>query len=213
MPNWCSNSIVITGDEDKIKKINEVLSSMDKTTTIAGIFEALVGRDENITEEQYQNGGWYQHNIDRYGCKWDVSHENAIIDYYDSDDCITMSPQTAWSPPKEFCILLAEQYGVDVTLEYSEPGCDFAGRVVIGPDGVEEEENYEYLEGLYFMDEDSFWMEVQSNLEFEFDKDEPRPDEDEPRPLEEWLNDFQFVIDSDKQELTELYNKAKEEQE
>jgi hypothetical protein len=205
MPNWCSNSIVITGDEDKIKKINEVLSSMDKTTTIAGIFEALVGRDENITEEQYQNGGWYQHNIDRYGCKWDVSHENAVIST-DSDDCITMSPETAWSPPKEFCILLAEQYGVDVTLEYSEPGCNFSGRVVISPDGVEEEENYEYLEGLYFIDEDSFWMEVQSNLEYEFC-------EFEPRPLEDWLNDFQFVSDSDKQELIELYNKAKEEQE
>jgi hypothetical protein len=205
MPNWCSNSIVITGDKDKIKKINEVLSSMDKTTTIAGIFEALVGRDENITEEQYQNGGWYQHNIDRYGCKWDVSPENAVI-VDDSDDCITMSPETAWSPPKEFCILLAEQYGVDVTLEYSEPGCDFSGRVVISPDGVEEEENYEYLEGFYFMDEDSFWMEVQSNLEYEFC-------EFEPRPLEDWLNDFEFVSDSDKQELIVLYNKAKEEQE
>jgi hypothetical protein len=205
MPNWCSNSIVISGDKDKIKKINEVLLSMDKTTTIAGIFEALVGRDENITEEQYQNGGWYQHNIDRYGCKWDVCLENAVIDD-DSDDCITMSPETAWSPPKEFCILLAEQYGVDVTLEYSEPGCDFSGRVVISPDGVEEEENYEYLEGFYFMDEDSFWMEVQSNLEYEFC-------EFEPRPLEDWLNDFQFVSDSDKQELIDLYIKAKEEQE
>jgi hypothetical protein len=205
MPNWCSNSIVISGDKDKIKKINEVLLSMDKTTTIAGIFEALVGRDENITEEQYQNGGWYQHNIDRYGCKWDVSPENAVI-VDDSDDCITMSPETAWSPPKEFCILLAEQYGVDVTLEYSEPGCNFSGRVVISPDGVEEEENYEYLEGLYFIDEDSFWMEVQSNLEYEFC-------EFEPRPLEDWLNDFEFVSDSDKQELIDLYIKAKEEQE
>jgi hypothetical protein len=205
MPNWCSNSIVITGDKDKIKKINEVLLSMDKTTTESGIFEALVGRDENITEEQYQNGGWYQHNNDRYGCKWDVSLKNAVIGT-DSDDCITMSPQTAWSPPKEFCILLAKQYGVDVTLEYSEPGCDFAGRVDISPDGVEEEENYEYLEGLYFMDEDSFWMEVQSNLEYEFD-------EEEQRPLEDWLNDFEFVSDSDKQELIDLYIKAKEEQE
>jgi len=205
MPNWCSNSIVITGDKDKIKKIKDVLLSMDKTTTESGIFEALVGRDENITEEQYQNGGWYQHNIDRYGCKWDVSLENAVIST-DSDDCITMSPETAWSPPKEFCILLAKQYGVDVTLEYSESGCNFAGRGVISPDGVGEEENYEYLEGLYFIDEDYFWMEVQSNLEYEFC-------EFEPRPLEDWLNDFEFVSDSDKQELTELYIKAKEEQE
>lgn len=80
MPNWCNNSIVINGDKDKIKEIRDILESMDKTTDETGIFESLVGRDENITEEQYQNGGWYQHNINRYGCKWDVSYDNAVID-------------------------------------------------------------------------------------------------------------------------------------
>jgi hypothetical protein len=203
MPNWCNNSIVINGDKDKIKQIRDVLETMDKTTTETGIFEALVGRDENITEEQYQNGGWYNHNINRFGCKWDVSYENAVID--GDDEYITMNPDTAWSPPEGFCRLLAEQYGVDVTLEYSEPGCDFAGKLSVGPDGDYEEEQYDYLEGLYHIDEDDFWMEVQSNLEYEFD-------EDEPRPLEEWLNDFQFVSDICKGELIELYNEVKEQQ-
>jgi len=99
MPNWCSNSIVIEGDKDKIKKIKDVLLSMDKTTTITGIFEALVGRDENITEEEFQKGGWYEHNINRYGCKWDANWDDSNVDT-DSDDCITMSPDTAWSPPE-----------------------------------------------------------------------------------------------------------------
>jgi hypothetical protein len=163
-----------------------------------------VGRDENITEDQFQNGGWYDHNINRYGCKWDIGWDDSNVDT-DSDDCITMSPQTAWSPPEGFCRLLAEQYGVDVTLEYSEPGCDFAGKLSVGPDGDYENETYGFLEGLYFIDEDYFWMEVQNNLEFEFD-------EDEPRPLEEWLEDFSYVSDICKQELTELYNEVKEQQ-
>jgi len=204
MPNWCNNSIVIEGDKDKIKKIKDVLLSMDKTTTITGIFETLVGRDENITEEEFQQGGWYNHNINRYGCKWDIGWDDSNVDT-DSDDCITMSPNTAWSPPEGFCRLLAEQYGVNVTLEYSEPGCDFAGKLSVGPDGDYEEEQYDYLEGLYFIDEDYFWMEVQNNLEYEFD-------DDEPRPLEEWLEDFSYVSDICKKELTELYNEVKEQQ-
>jgi hypothetical protein len=201
MPNWCSNSIVIEGDVDKIKKIKDVLSTMDKE---GGIFETLVGRDENITEEEFQKGGWYDHNINRYGCKWDINWDDSNVDT-DSDDCITMSPQTAWSPPEGFCRLLAEQYGVNVNLEYSESGCNFAGKLSVGPDGDIENVTYGFLEGLYYIDEDYFWMEVRNNLEYEFD-------EDEPRTIEEWLEDFSFVSDNCKHELTDLYNEVKEEQ-
>lgn len=204
MPNWCSNSIVITGDVDKIKKIKDVLLTMDKINTDGGIFEALVGRDENITEEEFQKGGWYDHNINRYGCKWDIGWDDSNVDI-DSDDCITMSPQTAWSPPEGFCRLLAEQYGVDVTIEYSEPGCDFAGRLSVGPDGDYENETYGFLEGLYYIDEDYFWMEVRNNLEYEFD-------DEAGRSLDGWLEDFQFVGNNHKSELIDLYNEVKEEQ-
>lgn len=204
MPNWVNNSIVINGDKDMIKKIRDVLEKMDKTSTETGIFEALVGRDKNITEEQYQLGAWYDHNINRYGCKWDVNYEEAVID--GDDEYITMNPNTAWSPPKDFCRLLAEQYGVEVELEYWEAGNDFAGKLVVGPDGDIENHQYDYLEGLYFIDEDYFWMEVQSDLQCEFEGDEPRT-------LEVWLEDFQFVSDDGKQELTKLYNELKEQQE
>jgi hypothetical protein len=205
MPNWCNNSIVINGDKDKIKQIRDVLETMDKTTTETGIFEALVGRDENITEEQYQNGGWYNHNINRFGCKWDVSYENAVID--GDDEYITMNPDTAWSPPEGFCRLLALKYGVSVNLEYSEPGNYFAGRFNIDENGEEISESYDYLEGLYHIDEEYFWMEVRNDLEYLFD------DEDEPKSVEEWLQDFSFVRAGHKSELIDLYNEVKEQQE
>jgi hypothetical protein len=203
MPNWCNNSIVINGDKDKIKQIRDVLETMDKTTTETGIFEALVGRDENITEGQYQNGGWYNHNINRFGCKWDVSYENAVID--GDDEYITMNPDTAWSPPEGFCRLLALKYGVSVNLEYSEPGNYFAGRFNIDENGEEISETYDYLEGLYHIDEEYFWMEVRNNLEYEFD-------DEAGRSLDGWLEDFQYVSDTCKSELIDLYNEVKEEQ-
>jgi hypothetical protein len=203
MPNWCSNSIVITGDKEKIKKIKRVLQTRDTKDTNTGVFQILVGRDENLSESQFENGAWYQHNIDRFGCKWDIDYDESNIDT-DGDECITMSPQTAWSPPDGFCRLLSQQYGVDVQLEYSEPGCDFAGRLLTYGDGREEEsESYEYLEGLYFIDEDLFWMEVQNNLEYEFC-------EDEPREVKEWMEDFHYVDEKHHNELIEMYNEVKE---
>lgn len=206
MPNWCSNSIVITGDKDKIKKIKRVLQSIDTKQDNNGVFQALVGRDENLSESQYQEGAWYQSNIDRFGCKWDIDYDESNIDT-ESDDCITMSPQTAWSPPEGFCRLLSLQYGVDVRLEYSEPGCNFAGLLLTYGDGRDEEgETYEYLEGLYYIDEDLFWMEVRNNLEYEFE-------EDEPRDVVKWLEDFPYVDDKHHPELTDLYNEVKEEYE
>ena len=57
MPNWCSNSIVITGDKDKIKKIKRVLQSMDTKQDNIGIFQTLVGKDDNISESQDNEGG------------------------------------------------------------------------------------------------------------------------------------------------------------
>ena len=203
MPNWCSNSIVITGDKDKIKKIKRVLQSMDTKQDNVGVFQTLVGKDDNISESQFHGGAWYEHNIDRYGCKWDINWDDSNIDT-DSDDCITMSPQTAWSPPEGFCRLLSQQYGVDVQLEYSEPGCDFAGKLSITADGDEESESYGYLQGLYFIDEDYFWMEVRSNLEYEFD-------ETEPRDVKDWLEDFPYVDEKHHTDLIELYNDIKEE--
>jgi hypothetical protein len=205
MPNWCSNSIVITGDKDKIKKIKRVLETMDTKNDNIGVFQTLVGRDENVSSSQYNEGGaWYNSNMDRWGCKWDINWDDSNIDT-DGDECITMSPQTAWSPPEGFCRLLSQQYGVDVQLEYSEPGCDFAGRLLIYGDGREEEsESYQYLEGLYFIDEDLFWMEIQNNLEYEFE-------EDEPREVKEWLMDFPYVDKKHHNDLIEMYNDVKEE--
>jgi hypothetical protein len=199
MPNWCSNSIIITGDKDKISKIKRVLSTMDKAGDDNRVFQTLIGRDETLSESEYENGAWYNSNISRFGCKWDVDYDTCNFDL-EGDDCITMSPETAWSPPSEFCRSLAEQYGVGVVLEYSEPGCDFAGRLTITEDGFEESESYGYLEGLYNIDEDWFWQEVSSNLDYEFD--------DEPRSLEGWLEDYQFVNDKCKEELISMYEEA-----
>jgi hypothetical protein len=89
---------------------------------------------------------------------------------------------------------------VDVTIQYEEPGCDFCGKTDIKKDGTYVEEDYSYLKGKYFLDNESFWYEVDSNLEYYLDDENPS--------LEKFIEEYDFVSDEDKEELKRMYNEA-----
>jgi hypothetical protein len=175
MPNWCNNQIRISGDG--ITAIQEVLES----NPMGRMFELLVGKlAEGQTESEYIES-WYNTNCDRWGCKWDVDIN--MDDFFFEDDQIIMTIQTAWSPCNGFLKLLHEKYGVDCENEYNESGSYFAGRYTIDGSG-EKDECYDYLEGLYRFDYDSFLYEIENLME------------DELPPLEEWLKEFPFVTNT-----------------
>lgn len=156
MPNWVSNEITITGDKSKIKEILEKIGTIpvDSKHTL---FETLIGKDPD-----FDKIGWHESNLKNFGTKWDVAPEDSNIEF--SEDKITMTPATAWSPPVPFCITLAKEYGVTVEITYSEPGCDFAGRNLINEEGdVIEEEDYDYNEGMYILDRDEFWNDREND--------------------------------------------------
>lgn len=148
MPNWCSNKIIITGDNSKI---NEILAKIGTIPVDSKpvLFKTLIGGafDDPETRES---------NLKNYGTKWDVCTGDSNIEF--SDDTITMTPATAWSPPVPFCLTLAKEYGVNVKILYFEPGCDFAGTCDIDVQGeITNEEDYDYNEGTYILDKDEFW--------------------------------------------------------
>jgi hypothetical protein len=162
MPNWCNNGINIVGDEEKIKAIYKTVESLDKNQ---GLFMTLVGLPEGTDMEAYDKDGWYDINTNHWGTKWDVFADYFQADY--SEGVMSVSLDTAWSPPLGFCQLLAEKYGVEVSIEFSEPGNDFAGAAEFDESGEMVTLNeYGYLEGLYHMDNDQFWDEVENLIEF-----------------------------------------------
>ena len=190
MPNWCDNQIKISGSEASISQIK---STLEKNKN-GGLFNVLVGKlADGQTEGQY-DGNWYDTNIERWGCKWDVDIEFESMGL--ENDCIYMNIQTAWSPCNGFLRLLSEKYGVDVENNYSEGGNDFAGLFTI-EDGNESNECYTYLRGLYKFDYDSFLYEVRNEIEF-------MVDDENPIALEDLLNGFDYV--ENKEDLIELYN-------
>lgn len=159
MPNWCYNFVEITGEPKTLKKLGAMMKRIPKD---GRFFYSLIGINENLTPEEYEKN-WYNENIERIGCKWDIDidESNATID----DDCITLSFDTAWSPPISGFKHLNRIYGVGIKHFYSEPGCDFCGQTTISDNGLYYEEDYGYREGLYHFDRDCFWGEIESDTE------------------------------------------------
>jgi hypothetical protein len=195
MPNWCSNTITIKGSKENIRRIKDMMESIEKKSE-SNLFQTLVGYPDHMTEGEYQQK-WYDTNVTNWGTKWDVSYDDSFPQY--SDEEIVLSPDTAWSPPIGFGTILAKLYQVDVELYYTEPGCDFCGKTFCNKDGGVEEDDYSYLEGLFVFDQEYFWTEMESQAEYSIGEEE--------QTLEEFIANFPYV---DVDELTDFYNEQKE---
>ena len=198
MPNWCSNYIKITGSKTAISKIKKKIESINENDEKhTGVFQTLVGIDPSSTQEEYDKGGWYDSNVNYWGTKWDVSVDDC--DFVFDDQTIHLSPTTAWSPPVGFCSALAKKYKVEISITYEEPGCDFCGRTLVEKNGDTDDECYSFREGLYYFNKESFWYEVDSDIEW-------HKDEEDAKSNEEFIADmYSFVSDEDKEEIIKLF--------
>jgi hypothetical protein len=183
MPNWCWNEITISGDVTKIVDALESIENKEENN----VFKTLI--DVPDAED------WYNNNIQYFGTKWDVSHEEC--DPQEFDGGLVLTPCTAWSPPIEFGINLAKKYGVEVEMYYHESGMDLCGKTYIKPDGTCTEDDYGYMEGIYNFDWDYFWMEIEWYVENA---------KAEGQSVEEFLEEYDYLSEEDKQELIKLYN-------
>ena len=197
MPNWCSNYIVISGDEDKISLLKNILEDVPKTNVDDCIvFTTLVGKEPTITTEEYEKGGWYNSNVDWFGTKWDVSYSDCQFEF--GDDNIIMMPMTAWSPPVRFVSNLCKMYGVTAVMDYDEGGCDFCGRANIDIDGEVDEEDYGYNEGKYHFDNEYFWESiVEGDLEYALEQEITKA---------QFILDHSYVSEEDLKELETMYD-------
>lgn len=194
MPNWCSNYITISGDEKSIGLLTRIIEGIpQEERDNSNVFETLIGREPEIGVEEYESGGWYNSNIGWFGTKWDVSYNECQFQF--SESSIIMMTQTAWSPPIGFGIRLHEQYGVNVELQYEESGCDFCGRTTIENQQVIEED-YGFLEGKYILDNESFWHELESDIEYAIDSE---------TSVDVFMERFNFVGEEDRKEILKMY--------
>lgn len=114
MPNWCSNTLTITGNVSTLSALKKVIQA-----DCEGLLEAIAP----IGEWEYANA------VEKWGTKWDVSTEG--LEYIlNGDGTATIEGyfDSAWSPPIEAFQQLAQDWdSCYIQLKYFEPGMAFVG--------------------------------------------------------------------------------------
>ena len=152
MPNWCSNVVTLV-HEDRTMVSRAVKSAQKDTllnefvpvpqalsdTTEGSYGDALEQARLNAQREgnvkTYGYSSWYDFAIGEWGCKWDISNggDDYKIKKVDNGYSVTLSFDTAWSPPINFYDKLIElEFTVDAM--YYEPGVAFCGQFYDGSD-------------------------------------------------------------------------------
>ena len=188
MPNWCSNYIVISGEEKNMKPLVEFFSKPQET-----VMQSLVPFDP---EDQALKEGpqWVLGDFSTfYGTKQDFGSNSP--DVY--PDYIVLNIETAWAPCNEFLRRLCKKYNVNVSNEYEESGCDFAGRYTCDEEGNDHDEEYSWMEGIYKIDNELFWIRMDDET-FEWIES-----------VEDLQEEFEFLDSDDMKTLIEIYNTNK----
>ncbi len=192
MPNWCNNYITISGEKDKIDRVKTILNLREDDY----FFKPLLG--------QADKANWYDENLNNLGTKWDVSVDKDSINESDSE--ISFSCESAWSPPVAGMVNVCKKYGVDCIMTYEEAGNDFYGKTTIDTDGTYEEEDYEYREGMYVLDNDWFWENLsESDMEYMIEEIQDEMESDDTYTINEFVKrEFPYVTEDDTKQIISI---------
>ena len=114
MPNWCNNTLDISGDEAEIKRFKENAESYEDKQHLS--LEKLYP----IPEKE----NWYNWHVENWGTKWDVDGE--LIN--ESSETLDYVFDSAWTPPIEAFTKISLDYPtLRFKLEFEETGMEFAG--------------------------------------------------------------------------------------
>lgn len=137
MPNWCNNSICITGPKDKIKKLYDNHVVKNSST---GLLAGMVPPPKNMlldnigtAERQFcaEQGipNWYDWRIINWGTKWEINSDGLeLTDNGDGTAAIAGQFVSAWAPPIEaYNSFLRNNEDCSLISSYLELGYDFGG--------------------------------------------------------------------------------------
>lgn len=138
MPNWCNNTLRISGDKEVISRIKDWYEKHQSGKTELGLFGTFYPLPEELKNtqspsrepnkaliEKYGVDNWYDFQTTNWGTKWDA---NEVCMAGETENGIRLSFDTAWSPPIQFYEKLSEDYPkLHIRASYYEPGMDYCG--------------------------------------------------------------------------------------
>ena len=152
MPNWCNNSITISGPTDTIKQLWDDAKSDESgfglLNAMVPMPKALEGTTSPAPKESSPQplvdgfGNWYDWRVQNWGTKWDITDEGLeFTDNGDGTSHISGWFDSAWAPPiTAYNTWLDDMDNCSISATYEEGGMDFAGIYSDGDD--------QYMEGL-----------------------------------------------------------------
>jgi len=188
MPNWCDNTISISGPAEKLSPIFTKLKEDDSSGLCSilhpmpeNTFMGNLGQDERkkCAEENIPN--WYDWCVSNWGTKWDTSDGDwTYEDAGDGNAILTGSFQSAWGPPVGVYTHCQEAHpDLHIEAMYYEGGCAFAGMW----NSIDGEDHYS-LEGTKKDIEDQLPEELNECFGIT-----ECMEEDEEEELTEWLRE------------------------
>ena len=226
MPNWCDNYIIIYGEKENMSPIYKYFTESERVIQEVNQVRRDIIASGKSTLDDVLRDNPYPDNlvmnnlcpcdeetdyISFYGTKWDFGFWEANLHSITEEEII-IAPNTAWGPPLKFCQKLSEKYGVDVSINYDEPGNAIVGNYEYDNGECIESEHYDgrtgtvdnYLNGHYKLDRETFWIRLESSIETYVDR---HPAAGAIQFIEEiipFINE-EFVMD-----VEQLYNQIKQ---
>lgn len=152
MPNWCVNKLTISGlkaERERFKKqavcgendfAFESFLPLPKELDLGPIgTEEEQGPAAEARKKKYGYATWYDRNCAVLGTKWDV--QGHLVK---SRGELEYTFDSAWAPPTAGIQKVSKQFpSLTFTLEYDEPGGDFAGEITFLGGKVVTENEYD----------------------------------------------------------------------
>ena len=137
MPNWCMN--VVTFRHEDPSEISKLHDAAIDGKLFSAFFPCPAELQETTSPntdgdksaeliEKYGFADWYSWQVSNWGTKWDTGSSEEYIELSEGGKSITVTFDTAWTPPIEFFEKMEGELGWKITAYYHEPGMAFVGK-------------------------------------------------------------------------------------
>jgi len=199
MPNWCSNSVRITGPNPKIEKLKKAIEANEFLHHLFPMPAELKGttagpqattRAEKQARarltKKYGYDNWYDWSINNWGTKWEVVTDDhnkpevtELTEQNEGESELNFYFETAWSPPiGAYEKYLTDNEEVSIFATYYEPGCDFMGVWDSGGDSCYQVSDYKSDDDFWNTDDGQLLDDHYGILESITDYEEEQAEED-----------------------------------
>jgi|SRR3972149_1450363 len=145
MPNWCENTLKVTGSREALDEFKKRAASRHRdgnghNRRVALSFNRFVRMPRKLryTTSPQDTPNWYDWSLLNWGTKWDLA--DVRLSRKKDGTELLYEFDTAWSPPTQWLESVVKKYpSLTFELNFEEPGMGFAG-ILVG-DGGEIVEN------------------------------------------------------------------------